>query len=347
MSGKKASKALIFENGKHFPSCHASTILVLDNGDILCAYFAGLREKADDVGIWLSRKTGGEWLEPVCVAKDENLAHWNPVLFSDGECVRLVYKVGVTVPVWKSHTRTSCDGGKTWSDSFSYPAPHDACGPVRSKPLMLDGGVMLAPNSVETEDEWRPFIDISCDGGNSFSKLADIPVNISDENAPEFIFGKGAIQPAIWRSKDGVHAFLRTSAGAVYRSDSFDGGKSWSLAKRTEIPNNNSGIETVSDGDTLYLVLNPVSNAVTPSKGVRYPLSVLKSTDNGDTFTEFMELESAPTANEIERAEKDYAAHAYGGRFEYSYPAAVVKDGTLYVSYTYCRRQVAVWEIPL
>ena len=347
MGASNAQKTLIFQEGIHFHSCHASTILALENGDLLCAYFAGQREKADDVGIWLSRKTGGAWLEPVCIAKDENAAHWNPVLFADGDTVRLVYKVGLSVPLWKSRTRVSLDGGATWSDSFCYPAPHDACGPVRSKPLVLKNGEMLAPNSVETETEWRPFIDISCDGGKSFSKLADIPVNLDDESAPEFISGKGAIQPALWQNTEGVHAVLRTSAGAVYRSDSFDGGKSWSLAKRTSVPNNNSGIETVSDGGDLYLVLNPVSNAVTPSKGVRYPISILKSTDNGETFSEFMQLEGAPTTGEIENAQNAYNDHAYGGRIEYSYPAAVVKDSVLYVSYTYHRRQIVIWEIPL
>ncbi len=345
----KAKKEIIFEYGKFFPTCHASTILPLENGDILCAYFAGTREKDDDVGIWLSRSVGGVWLEPECIAKDENVPHWNPVLFegSEGE-VRLVYKVGADVPNWKSRSRTSTDGGKTWSEPFIHPEPHSACGPVRSKPITLRNGDMLAPNSVETSEEWLPFIDISRDGGKSFEKLADIPVNISDESAPEYVSGKGAIQPALWESERGVHAFLRTTAGAIYRSDSFDGGKTWSLARRTDIPNNNSGAETACDGENLFMVLNPVSNAVTPSKGVRHPLSIIKFADlDGGEYEEFLQLERSPTQQEMEESKLKYKDNAYAGRVEYSYPAACIRAGKLYVSYTYCRRQIAVWEIEL
>ncbi|MGI5900490.1 MAG: exo-alpha-sialidase [Christensenellales bacterium] len=345
----KANKKIIFEYGKFFPTCHASTILPLENGDILCAYFAGTREKHDDVGIWISRRVGGIWLEPECIAKDEHTPHWNPVLFESGDgIIRLVYKVGAHIPIWQSRSRISEDGGRTWSAPFLYPEPHSACGPVRSKPLLLKNGDMLAPNSVETDEQWLPFIDISRDGGKSFEKLADIPVNIDDENAPEFMSGKGAIQPTLWQSKRGVHAFLRTTAGAIYRSDSFDGGRTWSLARRTEIPNNNSGAETVSDGKNLYMVLNPVSNAVTPSKGVRHPLSIIKfkSLDDDD-YEEFLQLERSPTQYEMDEAKQRYKDNAYAGRVEYSYPAAFIRGGKMYVSYTYCRRQIAVWEIEL
>ena len=343
----KATKELIFADGVFFQSCHASTILPLENGDVLCAYFAGSREKGDDVGIWLSRKAGGKWQAPVCVAKDEPSPHWNPVLFEADGLIRLVYKVGASVPVWKSRCRVSSDGGHSFGEPFAYQEPHSACGPVRSKPITTKDGLLIAPNSVETESEWLPFVDISKDGGASFEKLADIPVNISDEAAPDYISGKGAIQPALWQSGAGLHAFLRTTAGAVYRSDSVDGGRTWSLARRTAIPNNNSGIETAWDGDDLYLVLNPVSNATTPSKGVRHPISILKLSDDGENFDEFMELERSPTDDEAAAAREKFADHPYMGRIEYSYPAACVRNGVMYVSYTYCRRQIAVWEIQL
>ena len=52
----KITREFLFEEGAYFPSCHASTVLPLDDGTVLAAYFAGERESADDVGIWLSRR---------------------------------------------------------------------------------------------------------------------------------------------------------------------------------------------------------------------------------------------------------------------------------------------------
>lgn len=48
--------------------CHASSILELKNGDLLCSWFGGTRESASDVKIWLSRKPkGGKWSNPEVV----------------------------------------------------------------------------------------------------------------------------------------------------------------------------------------------------------------------------------------------------------------------------------------
>ena len=42
-------------------SCHASTVLPLDDGRVLAAWFGGSREGNNDVGIWLAEKAA---LEP-------------------------------------------------------------------------------------------------------------------------------------------------------------------------------------------------------------------------------------------------------------------------------------------
>lgn len=52
------------------PECHASTIVELDNGDLLMAFFGGVREGYPDCNIWLSRKPKGAkgWTVPEVVA---------------------------------------------------------------------------------------------------------------------------------------------------------------------------------------------------------------------------------------------------------------------------------------
>ena len=104
---------LLFEEGKYFKSCHASSILALKDGTVLVAYFAGDHEKADNVGIWLSRCEGGAWEPPREIAKVAPVAHWNPVLMEIADGVRLVFKVGAEIADWLSWTMTSRDGGCT------------------------------------------------------------------------------------------------------------------------------------------------------------------------------------------------------------------------------------------
>ena len=328
----KVNKELVFEAGEHFASCHASTILPLENGDILVAYFAGTKEKDPDVGIWLSRRVSGVWQKPVLIAKDGEIptAHWNPVLFEGkkGE-IRICYKVGETIPGWVTHTRVSFDLGKSFGTWEEYSKEHPACGPVRSKPLVLSDRI-IAPNSVETQTTWRPFVDVSFDGVKTFSKLSDIPINTSDKSKENYFLGKGAIQPTLWENDGVIYALLRTTEGWIFKTESRDMGKTWSEAKKTSMPNNNSGIETVQAGKRVYLICNPVSE----NWGARYPLNVYYSDDNCETFHEFLCLESEPTKGLPE-----------GVKSEFSYPAGVYKNGKLYISYTYNRRQIAVVEV--
>ena len=69
---KLAEKSLIFPlDGRITKSCHASTICTAQNGDILAAWFGGEYEKANDVEIYLSRRsrTSGTWSTPVMVSQ--------------------------------------------------------------------------------------------------------------------------------------------------------------------------------------------------------------------------------------------------------------------------------------
>ncbi len=346
-------REMLFEDQAFFPACHASTVLPMNDGTVLAAYFAGAYESADDVAIWLSRKVNGKWEAPRKIAKVyDDVAHWNPVLIPIPGGARLVFKVGRVIPQWKTWTCTTSDNGLTWSEPVPYPENTDDWGPVRNKPLFLDDGTMLCPDSVETVEEWRPRIDFSSDNGATFDKTVWIPLNaevhtgapvasdstnITRPDLPDYITGKGAIQPTLWTSGEGnIHAMLRTSAGYIYRSDSTDYGRSWCTAYSTGLPNNNSGIDCARLDDALYLVMNPVSG----DWADRTPLVVMKSTDNGKTFEHYLTLEDmlmdpnkpVPTKN------RRYTA-------EFSYPAIVAADGKLHITYTYLRRQVTYWEI--
>ncbi|MHB8277067.1 MAG: exo-alpha-sialidase [Candidatus Humimicrobiaceae bacterium] len=74
---------------------------------------------------------------------------------------------------------------------------------------------------------------------------------------------------------------LRSTEGCIYRSDSTDGGRTWTDAYPTELPNNNSGIDIVKmENGTLVLVYNPVGI----NWGPRTPVALTASFDNGKTW---------------------------------------------------------------
>lgn len=311
-------RELIFTE-KPTEDCHASTVLPLENGNVLAAWFAGAKEKSDDVNILTCLRTENGWGKPVKVTADENTAHWNPVLFEkpDGT-IALYFKVGKEIASWKTYVSYSKDG-ESWSkpEELVKGDTNGGRGPVKNKPITLSDGTILAPASDESGKTWRAFVDISHDGGKTWERSDFIKAKLGVLDVP-------MIQPSLWQSKDGsVHMFTRTKVGKIYRSDSSDGGKTWSEAYPTKIGNNNSGLDLDTDeSGRIFLVCNPHSLL-----GVRTPLSLLVSFDDGKSFKRIMNLEF--------------------GLGEYSYPAIVIKGDTVHITYTYERDYIVYRQIKI
>lgn len=281
--------------------CHASTILPLENGEVLCAWFGGTHEGKADVGIYYSKKDSGGWRKPELLVSGVE-ANWNPVFYlrRDGR-VLLFYKEGEKISSWKTYVQESKDFGNTWSKPQEL-VPGDESGgrgPVRNKLCRLKSGRLLAGASTE-HGIWKAFADISDDDGETWHKSRDICINglvyttgektaesniaVSDQS----FYGRGVIQPSIWEDECGVHMLLRSSEGFVYRADSLDAGETWTDAHPLNLPNNNSGLDLTKASDgTLYLVCNPVA----ANWGIRSPLSLFKSQD-GKKWTKLMDFES-------------------------------------------------------
>ncbi len=314
------NKEYIFEDNRPFLSCHAPTVLRINKGNILVAWFGGTKEGADDVAIWMARRTADDWSYPLKIAYEEGVPHWNPVLFMarNGE-ITLYYKVGHKISKWHTRFITSIDGGLTWSNPKSLvEGDLGGRGPVKNKPIRLLDGTILAPASIE-EYSWDAFVDISYDQGQSWIKSEMVPV-------PRHLFtGKGIIQPTLWESRAGnIHMLLRSTEGYIFRSDSSDSGKTWSLAYPTELPNNNSGIDLVklTDG-RIVLASNPVGQ----NWGPRTPLTLSISDDNGLTWQELCVLENEEG--------------------EYSYPAIISDGKEILLVYTWKRERIVFWRVKL
>lgn len=305
--------------------CHASHLLPMKDGSVLCVWFEGTREGENDVCIFgAHRGKDGTWSPSCRLTEDDGVPHWNPVLFQrDENTVQLYFKKGTTIARWYTMVQQSHDGGFTFGPARELVQGNvGGRGPVRNKILRLSSGRLLAPASDE-DCLWQAFIDISDDGENwRMSKWANL---FPGREGDETMLRRGLIQPTLWQDDKGhVHALMRSSEGFIYRMDSQDAGESWTEAYATPFPNNNSGIDLdkLPDG-SLWLCCNPVSD----NWGARNPLSLFISRDNGGHFDKVMDLS-------LEE-----------GRHEFSYPCVIAVGNTLHISYTHDRVNIDYWQI--
>lgn len=335
---KMLSKELVLSDDRPFNSCHASHLTVLPDGDIAAVWFAGSKEGEDDIAIWGARRHQGKWGAAIIIADEEGLPHWNPVLQqrTNNELI-LFYKVGALLKEWYTRCKLSQDQGLSWSEPVELvEGDRGGRGPVRNKIIVLADGTWLAPASTE-DGIWQAFVDRSEDEGATWTKSGFIRIEELDYSHIEEIkgsgipvskqsfSGRGVIQPSLWESTSGqVHMLLRSTEAFIYRSDSTDGGKTWSPAYPTELPNNNSGIDLVKlDNGTLVLAYNPVGT----NWGARSPLVLSASSDNGLSWEELCVLED--------------------GEGEFSYPAIIAAGEQVYVTYTWKRENIAFCHLTL
>ncbi|MBO4331003.1 MAG: exo-alpha-sialidase, partial [Oscillospiraceae bacterium] len=143
-----------------FESCHAATLLRLNNGDVLTAYFAGTWEKSPDTAIWVSRRTSAGWQTPRKAADFPDIPMWNPVLFRiRNDHIRLFFKAGHEISAWQTWYVDSFDDGASFTSPREL-VPGDVSGgrgPVKNKPIRLNNGTILAPASTENESGWNAF----------------------------------------------------------------------------------------------------------------------------------------------------------------------------------------------
>lgn len=293
--------------------CHASSFVNLTDGRVFCVFFYGSKEGHDDERIYGSfRNSDGSWTDATAISEDDGIAHWNPVLFrrNDGAYV-LYYKIGKTIPEWKTYYRISYDECQSWSDSCELVKGDESGGrgPVRNKAIYLSDGSILAPASTE-QGEWKCFFDHSTDNGKTWTKSNIISITDEIKGKYETLDGHGIIQPTVWESSEGYHALMRSTEGWIYRSDSKDA-VNWCQPYRIDVPNNNSALDAVMIPDgRLFLVCNPVQD-----KHFRTPLSIFVSKDNGKTFSLYTQLVTMPG--------------------KYHYPALRYENECLHVTYSW------------
>lgn len=275
---------------------------------------------------------------------------YNPVLFQiPGGDLVLYYKIGYGVSDWTGWQVRSKNGGKTWGKPEAL--PEGFLGAIKNKPVYVNGRI-IAPSSTEN-DGWKFHFEISDDKGKSWKYVGPIEAEYSlptanrkanvrnnsqaeDLEAGEALKGEGmrpilCIQPSILTLKDGrLMAIGRTRNAQLAVTYSSDCGESWSKVTLCDLPNNNSGTDAVTLADGRQVVIyNDFATLPGTPKGVRTPLSIAVSEDDGKTWKREIVLEESPIS-------------------QYSYPSIIQgKDGKLHCIYTWRRKRIAYKKIEL
>lgn len=327
-----------------YKSSHAPALLELENGDILCAWFAGTFEGSADVSIICARlpKGADKWEEPVPISGDPHRSEQNPSLFAgpDG-AVWAMYTAQLDRVQGKDNMQftsqvrcqKSFDGGKTWG---KYETVFPEEGTFARQPIqILSNGRWIFGNWICKE---------SPDG------LASDPsaFQISDDEGKTWRMvpmpnSNGRVHPNIVELEPGhLAAFMRSrEADFIYRSDSFDNGDSWSEPVPTELPNNNSSISAIKlKSGRLAIAYNHASapEAVKNGSawpGLRCPVAVALSEDGGKTW---------PLIRNMELGEGYIGAENRSNNKQYEYPYLMqARDGMLHLAFAYHDRESIKW----
>ena len=226
----------------------------------------------------------------------------------------LFFKVGPNPREWWGEMMVSYDRGRTFRDRVRLPEGID--GPVRCKPILLDDGSTLLCGSSTEYDGWRVHFESVqlVDGIPNGTWKRVGPIN----DGKEF----NAIQPTFLHHADGrLQVLCRTKEAVITSSHSTDGGETWSPMKAIDLPNPNSGIESVTLHDGRHLMIYNHLGSGASGWGRRGLLNLAIS-DDGENWRKVAVVEREQ-------------------RGEFSYPAIIqTEDGKVHITYTWKRQRV-------
>lgn len=295
---------------------HPACIAALENGDLYLAYYTGAGEYEGDTMVKGSRLRVGEtsWSMPEVIANAPFRSEGNPVVWQAPDGIVWLFYVVRYGDTWSSSrisAKISRDGAHTWSDPIMI--AFDEGMMVRGKPILLPSGECLLPVYHETGAD-REFL--GADTTSLFLRGNLITCRWTETNRITSRIGN--LQPSVAQiSDDHLICFCRRGGGYdpipdgyIVKSESFDGGKTWSPGVDTDLPNPNAAVDlTRLNNGHLLLVYND-------SMSERTPLTAAISTDDGVTF---------PYRRDI----------ATGKDGDFAYPYAIqTRDGKVHLIFT-------------
>lgn len=294
---------------------HPASITQLANGDLYIAYYGGSDEYGNDTAVYGSRQAKGlnDWSPPEVIADTPDHGEGNPVVWQAPDGVVWLFYNNLYGATWSNArilAKKSYDGAKTWTDPWVLAFEEGSM--ARGQPIVLNNGDYLLPVYHETGEDregtipttmsyflrytpstgkWKETGRIKSEMGNLQAQV----VQMTDDYLVAYIRRGGN--------------FLPTEDGYTLRSESRDGGETWSDAVRTEFLNPNSAVDFIKlRNGHLLLVYNDNMND-------RTPLTVTISPDGEKTWP--------------------HKRHIAGGDNTFAYPYAIqTMDDKIHIIYT-------------
>jgi predicted neuraminidase len=347
---------------------HAAFIERLEDGTLACLWFGGTLEGKSDISIFSSTLAPGShtWTAPARLSDDPDRSEQNPVLAHNGHHWQLFHTAQPAGNQDECQLRARdiilTDGTLVAGEPRTIDLPLGSF--IRARFVRRADGAWMMPVFrciPRPGQRWNGSHDtaavaVSHDDGLTWT-LTEVPDSIGSVHM--------TIVPL--DGNEMVAFYRRRQSDFVHRSESHDGGHTWSEPRPTDVPNNNSSINVIRLADgRLAMVCNPASAATSPDRrtslydeieegddrpdatggcapvwGVpRAPLSLCISTDGGRTFPLRRIVDDSPGTCLSNNSED-------GRNKELSYPYLLEgKDGDLHVAYTYFRRAIKYVRLP-
>lgn len=264
---------------------HAASIDQLGNGDLYVAFYGGGGEYVEDTAVYGSRRAKGsaEWTRPEIIADTPNRSEGIGVVWQQpAGPVWLFYVVryGATWSESVIQYKYSNDGAMTWTDSELLSFRKGLM--VRSKPIPLPDGDFILPiyHEVGSDTEY-----VDAESASLFARYCKTTRAWTLSNEVNSRIGN--IQPsAVLIDENTLLAYCRRGGGYgpradgyIVKTESHDGGVTWSRGEDTPFPNPNAAIDLLKlRNGHLVLAYNHSND------GSRNPLYFRVSTDNGKTW---------------------------------------------------------------
>jgi len=302
---------------------HPASVTELANGDLFVVFFSGKGEYKDNAAaVFGSRlKAGGKrWSKPVKIASNPFYALGNAVPWQAPDGVVWLFYVTRYGEIWDSSRITakiSRDGARTWSEPFAL--TFEAGTMVRNRPVVLSDGDYLLPVYHEVGNDPEA---VSRDCTSFFLRYHPATGQWTESNRVRSRLGNIQPAPAVIGG-DHLVAFCRRGGnydgqtdGWLVRTESRDGGKTWTEGTDSEFPNPNAAVDflRLQSGHHLLVYNRSFSD--------RTPLAVALSLDGAKTFPHRRDLVAEPKG-------------------DYGYPTAIqTRDGRIHIIYTSDERTI-------
>jgi predicted neuraminidase len=294
---------------------HPASITELQNGDLYLVYYGGSGEYTDDSTVYGARKVKGEtpWSRPIPLKPRPQWPEGNAVVWQAPDGKVWLFSVVRPGATWSSSrivARISIDGARTWQEPVALTTEDGTM--VRGRPIVLANGDYLLPIYHETgNDPERTAPDTE-----SLFLRYDVKARRWTEST-RIRSRLGNLQPAVAAlSADHLICYCRHGGdyaprtdGYLVRSESHDGGRTWSPGKDSVFPNPNAA------ADFLRLANGHLVLVYNDSMSRRTPLTVAISTDDDRAYPHRRNLADGPG--------------------DFAYPFAIqTRDGKIHVVYT-------------